>query len=189
MFNLRHIVLFAIELFVIYVSSNWNWIFLEVTMNNFLFRQYMFGFCRLYSKLCPMDYSFHHCYSTRSTSRPLCSLEQCAPDISRFIHDDVIEWKHFPRYWPFVRGIYRSLVNSLHKGQWRRALMFPLICAWINGWVNNCAASDLRCYRAHYDVIVMFTNIEICSPRSPVRAMYWCLSWDHSLWPMLSLRI
>ena len=24
------------------------------------------------------------------------------------MHDDVIKWKHFPRYWPFVRGIYRS---------------------------------------------------------------------------------
>ena len=22
--------------------------------------------------------------------------------------DDVIKWKHFPRYWPFVRGIHRS---------------------------------------------------------------------------------
>ena len=48
-------------------------------------------------------------------------------------HDDVIEWKHFLCYWPFVRGIHRSLVNSPHKGQWRRALMFSLICAWING--------------------------------------------------------
>ena len=28
------------------------------------------------------------------------------------IHDDVIKWKHFPRYWPFVRVIHRSLVNS-----------------------------------------------------------------------------
>ena len=36
-------------------------------------------------------------------------------------HDDVIKWKHFPRYWPFVRGIHRSPVNSPHKGQWRRA--------------------------------------------------------------------
>ena len=27
-------------------------------------------------------------------------------------HDDVIKWKHFPRYWPFVRGIHRSPVNS-----------------------------------------------------------------------------
>ena len=41
-------------------------------------------------------------------------------------HDDVIKWKHFPRYWPFVRGIHRSPVNSPHKGQWRGALMFFL---------------------------------------------------------------
>ena len=32
--------------------------------------------------------------------------------------------------------ISRSSVNSLHKGQWRGPLMFSLICAWINGWVN-----------------------------------------------------
>ena len=70
-------------------------------------------------------------------------------------HDDVIKWKHFPRYWPFVRGIHRSTVNSLHKGQWRGALMFSLMCARINGWVNNREAGDLRRYRHHYDVIVM----------------------------------
>ena len=70
-------------------------------------------------------------------------------------HDDVIKWKHFPRYWPFVRGIHRSPVNCPHKGQWRGALMFPLIWAWINGWVNNREAGDLRRYRTHYDVIVM----------------------------------
>ena len=52
-------------------------------------------------------------------------------------HDDVIKWKHFPRYWPFVQGIHRSPVNSPHKGQWRGALMFYLIFARINGWVNN----------------------------------------------------
>ena len=33
-------------------------------------------------------------------------------------HYDVIKWKHFPRYWPFVRGIHRSPVNSPHNGQW-----------------------------------------------------------------------
>ena len=70
-------------------------------------------------------------------------------------HDEVIKWKRFPRYWPFVRGIYRSPVNSPHKGQWREALMFSLICLWIISWVNNREAGDLRRYRAHYDVIVM----------------------------------
>ena len=70
-------------------------------------------------------------------------------------YDDVIKWKHFPRNWPFVRGIHRSPVNSPHNGQWRGALMFSLICVWINDWVNNREAGDLRRYRAHYDVIVM----------------------------------
>ena len=42
-----------------------------------------------------------------------------------------------------------------HKGQWRGALMFPLICAWINGWVNNPEAGNLRHHCAHYDAIVM----------------------------------
>ena len=71
-------------------------------------------------------------------------------------HDDVIKWKHFPRYWPFVRGIHRSPVNSPHKGQWRGALIFTLICVWINGCVNNREAGDLRRYCAHYGVTVMF---------------------------------
>ena len=46
-------------------------------------------------------------------------------------------------------------VNSPHKGQWRRALMFSLICSWINDWVNNREAGDLRHNRGHYDVNVM----------------------------------
>ena len=70
-------------------------------------------------------------------------------------HDDVIKLKRFPRYWPFVRGIHRSPVNSPHKGQWHGDLMFSLICAWINDWVYNREAGDLRHQRAHYDVIVM----------------------------------
>ena len=80
----------------------------------------------------------------------------CLSFILFCINDDVIKWKHFPRYWPFVLGIHRSPLISPHKGQWRGALMFSLICACINGWVNNGEAGDLRCHRAHYDVTVMF---------------------------------
>ena len=86
---------------------------------------------------------------------PLLSLRRkCLP----FQNNDVIKWKHFPRYWPFVRGIHLSPVKSLHKGQWRGALMFSLICAWINGWVNNGEAGNLRRHRAHYDVNVISLN-------------------------------
>ena len=82
-----------------------------------------------------------------------------SPALSRValltLDDDVIKWKHFPRYWPFVRGIHRSPVNSPHKGRWRGALMFSLICARINCWVKIREAGDLKRYRTHYDVIVM----------------------------------
>ena len=46
-----------------------------------------------------------------------------------------------------------------YKGQWRGALMFSLTCAWIDAWVNNREAGDLRRYRAHYDVTVMTKTI------------------------------
>ena len=55
-----------------------------------------------------------------------------------------------------ARVIHRSAVNSPHKGQWRGALMFSLICAWINGWVSNRKAGDLKWNRAHNDVSVMY---------------------------------
>ena len=42
-----------------------------------------------------------------------------------------------------------------HKGQWRGALMFSLICACINRWVNTREAGDLRRHCAHYGVNVM----------------------------------
>ena len=48
-----------------------------------------------------------------------------------------------------------SAVNSSHKGQWRGALIFSLICAWTNGWVNNLDAGDLRRRRTNYDVTVI----------------------------------
>ena len=81
-------------------------------------------------------------------------------------HDDVIQWKHFPRYWTFVRGIHRSPVNSPHKGQWRGTLMCSSICTWTNGWVNNRNAGNLKRHRAHYYVIVMH--------------------WDAPLWKSMS---
>ena len=38
-------------------------------------------------------------------------------------------------------------------------VFFFFICAWINGWVSNGEAGDLRRHRAHYDVTVMCWNI------------------------------
>ena len=60
-------------------------------------------------------------------------------DTSLYEHDDVIKWKHFLRHWLFVRGIHRSPV-------------------WLNGWVNNREAVDLRRYLVNYDVTVITSD-------------------------------
>ena len=65
-------------------------------------------------------------------------------------HDDIVKWKHFG---------HRSPVNSPHKGQWRGALMFSLICAWTDSLVNNRDTSDLRYHRTHYGNTVMLIFI------------------------------
>ena len=96
-------------------------------------------------------YTLITCFVPQNTSTCI----HVKPDM-HLNHDDVIKWKHFLRYWPFVRGIHRSPVNSPHKGQWRGALMFSLICVWINRWVNSREAGDLRRHRAHYEVTVMW---------------------------------
>ena len=86
-----------------------------------------------------MVLNFIKCFSSNSISDKSLSCHEAA----------------VMRTWPFVRGIPRSPVNSPHKGQWRGALMFSVICAWTNGWVNNQDADDLRRHRVHYDVTVM----------------------------------
>ena len=107
-----------------------------------------------------------------------------------FCHDEVTKLKHFPRYRPFVRGIHWSPVNSTHKGQWRGALMFSLICAlnkrlskqsW--GWWfetllcslwRHCNVSQLTVskddcsiwyHRAHFNIHMMHFHY--------VKANYW----------------
>ena len=71
-------------------------------------------------------------------------------------HDDVIKWEHFPRYWPLVRGIHRDRWIPRTKASDAELWCFSLICAWINDWVNNREAGDLKRHLGHYDVMVMF---------------------------------
>ena len=88
--------------------------------------------------------------------RPFLDANKMLPVQISLLHDDVIKCNHIPRYWPFVRGIHRSRCrNSPHKGQWCGALMFSLICAWINDWINNREAGDLRRHRGLYGVNVI----------------------------------
>ena len=57
-------------------------------------------------------------------------------------HDDIIKWEHFPCNWPFVQGIHRSPVNSLHKGQWRQC--------------HQCSLSDIDFTGPWFDIKTLF---------------------------------
>ena len=78
-------------------------------------------------------------------------------------------WRHqvetFPALLALCAGNSPVPVNSPHKDQWRGALMFSLICAWINDWVNNREAGDLRRHRGHYDLNVMEIYIDSVMPK------------------------
>ena len=53
----------------------------------------------------------------------------------------------------------------LTKASDAELLMFSLICTWINGWVNNCEAGDLRRNHAHYDVTAIYHRVAAIRPK------------------------
>ena len=110
------------------------------------------------ASMCWINFMLYSPEHTTPWTTPVLCTDEIWRVKFRTTYDDGIKWKHFQRYWPFVWGIHWSPVNSLHKSQWHRALMFSLICTWINGWVNNREDGDLRCHHAHYDVIVKFIS-------------------------------
>ena len=107
---------------------------------------------------------------------------------------DCLWWRHqletFSALLAISAGNSPVPVKSPHKGQWRGALMFSLICARINGWVNNREAGDLRLHRAHYDVTVMYMYRNVFVPfvshcvLSPGQ-LAWVYS-DRLLWPHIT---
>ena len=99
-------------------------------------------------------------------------------------------WRHqngnFPRYWPFVPGIHQSPVNSPHKGQWRGAFIFSLICNRINSWVKKLwcwwfETPSCPLWRHRYDCCILISTSLKFIPKSSVNykttvaeIMVWC---------------
>ena len=71
-----------------------------------------------------------------------------------YIHDDVIQWKHLPHYWPFV---WDSPVTGESPSQMpvTRNFHVSLICTRTSAWVNNRDAGDFWCHRYHCDVTLV----------------------------------
>ena len=128
---------------------------------------FSFNFCWLYfcpdSSLALLQFSRNGYFNMHFPSNPdlnvtLKDTERDAVDPGQLKEKYICIswWRHqmetFSALLALCAGNSSVPVNSPHKGQWRGALMFSLICVWINGWVNNPEAGDLRRYRAHYDV-------------------------------------
>ena len=127
------------------IESHMKWTCSKQLLTSYIVknRQEMYLSCLV--KLIKHNKHYNWCWRRQTLKwRGPFSIDRYLSRLSgaRVYHDDVIKWKHFPHNRPFVRGIHRSPVNSPHKGQWRGALMFSLICVWINGWVNNREAGD-----------------------------------------------
>ena len=65
-------------------------------------------------------------------------------------HHDAIIWNHFLHYWPFVKGIHQSLVDSPHKGasNVECSCAFYLLLTWTSYWTNSHVTADL----AHHNI-------------------------------------
>ena len=77
----------------------------------------------------------------------------------RLPHDDVIKWKHFPRYWPFVNSPVPAEFPTQRPVTRSFDIFFDL-------YPNKRLSKQWRGNRAHYDVTVKYhvVNIQIIIP-------------------------
>ena len=104
------------------------------------------------------EWNFHRIWITMEKPSWYCLLYYVIDSRHVFPYWDI----HASPWWRHQMESFSTLLaicagNSPHIGQWRGVLMFSLIYVWINGWVNNGEAGDLRRYRTHYDVTVIPT--------------------------------
>ena len=86
-----------------------------------------------------------------------------------------VPWRHhqmeaFPVLLAICAGNSPVTGDFPHKDQWRGALTFSLICAWINGWVDTRGSGYLRRHRTHFDVTVI--RILVCFAMFRHRPLY-----------------
>ena len=100
--------------------------------------------------------NFHHCSPSRqrSISQGWFTVQRVG---NRMRH--LSWWRHQMETFSALLALYAG--DSPVTGEFpvqrpvTRSFDVSLICAWINGWVNNRKSGDLRRHRAHYDVIVL----------------------------------
>ena len=89
--------------------------------------------------------------------------------ISKWLH----QMERFSALLALCAGNSPIPVNSPHKGQWRGALMFSLICVWINDWVNNREAGVLRQVMRSFDISLLLASTS-CRTMDPFDLLWHC---------------
>ena len=93
-------------------------------------------------------------------------------------HGDVIKWNHFPPYWPFVRGIDRSSVDSFHKGQWRGA--------WMLWYVHEHTIEQTIEISVIWDAIERYRDVQlwyqVTKSQTPITTAIWRCRKPISQW-------
>ena len=102
------------------------------------------------------QYTWHALYDHKKADAHSSGLE---PNYRGLVlcrdHDDVIKWKHFPLTGPLCGEFTGHRWIPLTKASDAELWCFRWSAPWINSWVNNREAGDLRRHRTHYDAIVM----------------------------------
>ena len=95
-----------------------------------------------------------------STSHGGFLSHRCIPLIK---HDDVIKWKNFPRYWPFVRGLDVFFDLRLNKRLSKQSSVWWFETLLHSLWRHRNEVSDsmLRCYLCCQPEQVVEQNVEL----------------------------
>ena len=64
-------------------------------------------------------------------------------------HYDVIKWKHFPHYRPFVREIHPSPVDPPYKGTVTWIIDISLLSVWTEYWTNTRLTTSSNRHDGH----------------------------------------
>ena len=64
-------------------------------------------------------------------------------------HDGALKWKHFPRYWPFVRGIHQWPLDSLHNGSMIRGFDVSFDVSLRKLLNKQLKTGEIRCLGGH----------------------------------------
>ena len=149
--------------------------------------------------VCGAVVSYTHKWNSFTDWRLLCALQTILwclfwnmKTFLYFYHFLTLRWRSWSKpllvdiWWRLQMETFSALLalcagNSpvtgefSHRGRWRGALMFSLICPWTNGWANNRDAGDLKRHRGHYDVIVTNKSMSVSCIVNTMALVDW---WD-----------